>query len=59
MSAFILVSSYNHNSLVLVLVHIGKRSVALYKHAGVERHMQLAAQVGHPLGFVFAAAIGE
>jgi hypothetical protein len=58
MSALILVPSYHHDRLVLIVVHIGERRVALYEHAGIKRHTQLTAQVGHSFGFVFAAAIG-
>ena len=57
--AFILRSSDYHNCLVFVLVHIGEGSVTLYKHARIERHLELAAQIGHPFGLMLAAAICE
>jgi hypothetical protein len=57
--ALILRSSDHHDRLVFVLVHVGKGSVTLHKHARVERHLELAAQIGHPFRLMLAAAICE
>jgi hypothetical protein len=58
-SALVAVSTNHHDSLVFVLVHIGKWCVALYKHAGIHRDTQLAAQVGHALRLMFPTAVCE
>jgi len=58
-SAFVLVSSHDKHCLVLVLVHIGEGSMALYEHAHVQRDLELLAQLLHPFRLMLPAAIGE
>ena len=33
--------------------------MALYEHAGVQRHTKAVAELVHPFGFVLAAAVRE
>lgn len=58
-SALVCFASYNHDCLVLEVVHVGKRSVTLYKHGSVDLDVQLATQIGHALRLMLAAAVGE
>jgi hypothetical protein len=58
-STFILHTAHDHNRLILEIVHIGEGSMTLNKHGCINRHVQFAAQLGHTVGFVFTAAIGE
>jgi hypothetical protein len=58
-STLVAFSANYHDRLVLVVVHVGKGCVTLHEHAGVDCYAQLAAQVGHALRFMLAAAICE
>lgn len=58
-STFVAFSTNNHDSLVFILVHIGKRRMTLHEHAGVHIYIQLLAQIGHTLRLMLATAIRE
>jgi len=57
--AFVLISAYNQDGLVLELVQIRKWSVALNEHAHIQRHLKLLTQIPHSFCLAFSSAVGE
>jgi hypothetical protein len=58
-SALVAFSTDYHYGFIFILVHVGKRCMALHEHAGVDCYAQLATQVGHALRFMLAPTICE
>ena len=57
--ALVAVAAADEHGAGFVVRHVGEGRVGLHEHARGEGDVEFLAQLGDPLGFVFAAAVGE